>query len=250
MINNTYSGIRGFFYVIWNQFKSIFRIPPQLKLLFNGFSQYGDGGPTVPRALLKSGRCDNIQWIEKTGDGKSGTCESAIRPRDLIWTLDTQLNPEFSDTNTNGGGFIAYAAKNKIDTQQWLNNTNVVIPWDRSPTTTFFVPQCEEAYFAKQCRVEPNSKKCEKTEHWANGYCCIKANLLKEQGLTCGLKTFALPSAANFKITSKNKEESPSFNDIKYRNKKPPTIAPTGSPTFKNIISGASGTTSAFLNSQ
>ena len=92
MIKSRFNGILGsiylFFYNIWDSI----RMPPQLKRLLNMFSSYEHGGPTVPRTLVDSGRCDNIQWIETSGDGEFGTCTSAIRPQDLKWKLNSTLN--------------------------------------------------------------------------------------------------------------------------------------------------------------
>ena len=248
IIKSQFSGWFGsiylFFYNIWNRMT----LPPQIKMIFNSYSQYSDGGPVVPRTLIDSGRCDNIQWIEKTDEGKSGTCTSAIRPQDLTWKLNPQLNSEFYQNSQ----FLNYAKNNNIDTKQWTNNTNVIIPWDRSPETTFFVPQCEQAYFANQCRTALNIDSCANNEHWANGYCCVKANLLKEQGLTCGLATFDLGKKnINTKNFDKNIEKSTTFANINKINQQPLPQNPTGSPLFTNISkSTASGAASTFLGSR
>lgn len=248
MIRNQFSGWFGsiylFFYKIWNSIK----LPAQIKRLLNSYSQYSDGGPVVPRTLIDSGRCDNVQWIETTEEGKSGTCTSAIRPQDLTWKLDPQLNSEFYPNSP----FLNYAKDNKIKTSQWTNNKNVIIPWDRSPETTFFVPQCEQAYFANQCRTALNSDNCENNEHWANGHCCVKANLLKEQGLTCGLASFNLGNKnINTKNFDKNTEKSPVFTNITKINQTAPKLNPTGSPLFVNIGENtASGAASTFLGTR
>ena len=245
IIKNQFSGWFGsiylFFYNIWNGMT----LPPKIKMLLNSYSQYENGGPVLPRTLIDSGRCDNIQWIETTGDGENGTCTSAIRPQDLTWKLNPQLNSEFYPNSA----FLTYAKNNNIPITQWTNNTNVIIPWDRSPETTFFVPQCEEAYFANQCRSVLNSDSCEKNEHWANGYCCIKANLLKEQGLTCGLASFNLGNINNDKKNfDKNTTISPIFENINKINQKSVPLDPTGSPLFVNISkSTASGAATTFL---
>ena len=244
MIKNQFNGFFGsiylFFYRIWNSIT----LPPQIKMLLNAYSQYTDGGPTVPRTLFDSGRCDNIQWIEKTATGEKGTCTSAIRPHDLTWSLSTINNSEFQ-----GPDLKAYMKQTNNDIRKWTNNTEVIIPWDRSPETTFFVPQCEQAYFAEQCRPEDNPSKCEPNEQWANNFCCIKANLLVEQGLTCGLATFNLEDkndkSAKYK---KHTKIEPSYNIITGINQKPSPLYNSGSPTFTSIPpTTASGMKNAFL---
>ena len=241
MIRNQFSGVFGTIYLYFHNIWQSLTVPPQIKLVMNTFSQYKDGGPTVPRTLINSGRCDNIQWIETTADGQMGTCASAIRPKDLTWTLKPSSNPEL-----NGEEFTKYADANKIDKKQWLNNTNVIIPWDRSPETTFFVPQCEQAYFANQCRPANNGT-CAPNEHWAHGYCCVKANLLKEQGLTCGLKSFSKGTLNTQSNIDKDVQKNPEYEDIVKTNKR--TIPENSSldPTFKNIVkSDASSASLAF----
>jgi len=248
IVKNQFSGWFGSIYLfIYNSWNSI-TLPPQIKMLLNSYSQYVNGGPVVPRTLIDSGRCDNIQWIETTGDGENGTCTSAIRPQDLTWKFNPQLNSEFYPNSE----FLNYAKKNNIPITQWTNNTNVIIPWDRSPETTFFVPQCEQAYFANQCRSALNSDSCGTNEHWANGYCCIKANLLKEQGLTCGLASFDLGKINNANTDfNKNTTKSTIYENITKINQKSAQIDPTGSPLFVNISkSTASGAATTFLGSR
>ena len=244
MIKRQFTGFFGsiylYFYKLWNSIS----LPPQINRLLNTFNQYNDGGPTVPRDLVNSGRCDNIKWIENTEDGKMGSCDSAIRPQDLTWKLDPQLNSEFRS-----GNFAEYASKNGLDPKIWTNNTNVIIPWGRSPETTFFVPQCEQAYFANQCRTAVNSTLCKTHEQWSDGYCCAKANLLKEQGLTCGLASFNLGNK-----TYKNYKDvistDPDFEIINKINKKKFTEKDlTGYPKFVDLVQAeASSAASAFLN--
>ena len=248
ILKNQFTGIFGsvylYFYNIWLKITSFFRLPQPIRKLLAMYSQYRDGGPTVPRTTIDSGRCDNIQWIETTADGKQGSCDSAIRPRDLIWKLQPNLyNSEFKAESD----FL----KKHPNTSAYLNNLNIVIPWDKTPETTFFVPQCEQAYFANQCR-SVSEEKCNDNEQYADGYCCVKANLLKEQGLTCGLKSFYLPvdEDANKNKVSKNNTQIPSFNNIQNFNKKKELEKnPTGSPTFVNIVSNKpSAITSSFIN--
>ena len=242
MIKSQFTGVFGSIYLYFYKIWSSITVPPQINRLLNTFNQYNDGGPTVPRTLINSGRCDNIKWIENTGDGKMGSCDSAIRPQDLTWKLDPGLNSEFRS-----GNFQEYASKNGLDPKQWTNNTNVIIPWDRSPETTFFVPQCEQAYFANQCRTEVNSAACKTHEQWSDGYCCAKANLLKEQGLTCGLASFNLGNKTYQKYDNKT---DPDFDNINKLNKKKFTEKDlTGNPNFVNLVqSEPSSSASAFLN--
>jgi hypothetical protein len=235
MLENQFTGFFGsiylFFYKIWQTFTSFMTLPQPLRKLLSAFSQYKDGGPTVPRTTLDSGRCDNIQWIETTKDGQAGSCDSAIRPQDLLWTLNPQLNSEFRE----GSEFLN---KNK-NTSAWTNNLNIIIPWDKSPQTTFFVPQCEQAYFANQCRPELNSSACTTAEQWTDGNCCIKANLLKEQGLTCGLASFDLKSQYDKNSYSKNNKTDPTFNNItKINNKYSTKIVGTGASAKMASVTG------------
>jgi hypothetical protein len=245
MIKSQFTGFFGSIYLYFYKIWSSISVPPQINRLLNTFNQYNDGGPTVPRTVVTSGRCDNIKWIENTGDGKMGTCTSTIRPQDLTWKLDSQLNSEFRS-----GSFQDYAKANGLDSSQWVNNTNVIIPWDRSPETTFFVPQCEQAYFANQCRSEANKTSCKTHEQWADGYCCAKANLLKEQGLTCGLASFTLGSKTN-QTYNDDISTDPEFENINKINKKKFSESNlTGSPNFIDLVRAeASSAASAFLYS-
>lgn len=219
MIKSRFNGFIGSIYLfLYNIWDSI-RMPPQLKRLLNMFSSYEHGGPTVPRTLIDSGRCDNIKWIETSDDGEFGTCTSAIRPQDLTWKLNPTLNSEFKQDSE----FMSHASEiNDYDPKktakwlgQWTNNTEIIIPWDRSPETSFFVPQCEQSYFANQCRKELNSERCVENEHWtASGFCCAKTNLLVEQGLTCGLASF---DKGDYILNQNNKNQkatSPSYANI------------------------------------
>ena len=234
ILENQFTGFFGgiflFFYKIWLKIIGFFGLPQPIKKILNSFNQYKNGGPTIPRTTVDSGRCDNIQWIETSGDGQEGSCDSTIRPKDLIWNLNPQFNTEFRT----GSEFLE---KHSDKAKASLKNLNVVIPWDRSPETTFFVPQCEQAYFANQCRPETKSSSCDSTEQWADGYCCVKANLLKEQGLTCGLTSFNLDQAYDKKNYSKTNKTNPEFNNIVNANQATaPPQNPTGSPTFTNLI--------------
>ena len=247
ILENQFTGFFGsiilFFYKIWQKIMGLFNLPQPVKKLLNTFNQYNDGGPTVPRTTIDSGRCDNIQWIETTDDGQQGSCDSAIHPRDLIWKLNPQLNPEFR----NGSEFL----KENPNTTAWTNNLNVIIPWDRSPETTFFVPQCEQAYFANQCRPATKSSSCESTEQWANGHCCIKANLLKEQGLTCGLATFDLDATYDKNKYSKNKKTEPELEHITKANQaSSPQHNPTGNPTFTYLVGSSASAKMASVTSR
>ena len=244
MIKSKFTGFFGSIYLYFYKIWSSITVPPHINRLLNTFNQYSDGGPTVPRTVVNSGRCDNIKWIENTEDGKMGSCDSAIRPQDLTWKLDPQLNSEFRT-----GNFQEYAKANDLDPKHWTNNTNVIIPWDRSPETTFFVPQCEQAYFANQCRSEVNSTACKTHEQWADGYCCAKANLLKEQGLTCGLASFNLGNKTYQKYNDEIATD-PDFEIINKINKKKFTEKElTGDPKFVDLVrSEASSAASAFLN--
>ena len=244
MIKNRFSSFFGsiylYFYSIWESLT----LPSQVKMVMNTFSQYKDGGPTEPRSLIESGRCDNIKWIETTGDGQMGTCTSAIRPKDLTWKLKTSANPEFME----GSAFSTYLKDNNITPTQWLNNTDVIIQWDRSPETTFFVPQCEQSYFAKQCRTEINSGACAPNEQWSNGYCCVKTNLLKEQGLTCGLVSFNKGSVAKRQDLPNDTKTNPEFSYIDKKNKNKIPEKTGLQPTFYDIVStSASSQAAAFI---
>jgi hypothetical protein len=55
----------------------------------------------------------------------------------------------------------------------------VKIPWDVNPEATFYLPQCEKAYYPKTCTTSG---------------ICVKADMFEDLGLSCRPKDDKLPT--------------------------------------------------------
>jgi hypothetical protein len=146
-------------------FRAMFRlIAPgyRVRLFIRMFLPFRGKQPTVPRYRLRSGRCDNVRWLQEDRDGQRGYCYSAIRPKDIEWELDETRLTEF------------YTLP-RSQRERMLKKMKVYIPYTtdhitRSSKNSFFVPQCEKA------RYEDGTP----------------AHLLSDSGTTCLLNTKSL----------------------------------------------------------
>jgi len=118
------------------------------------------------RIQIGSGRCDNVKWLETTAEGQKGLCDAAKHPIDLTWNLDSSKTPEYFD--------LPQSRKSQLDSY-----TTVKIPWDINPEASFYVPQCDKAYYPKTCN--------------SSGI-CVKADMFEDLGLSCRIKDDKLPT--------------------------------------------------------
>jgi hypothetical protein len=153
------------FKVIRDFIQTIFTPSHQIRLMTRMFKFGGASVDTKPRDRLKVGRCDNIRWADKEGEGRPGHCETTSRPEDIHWELDIMQFPEYFD--------LPVSIKNEFS-----NKLNVIIPYSLKPEASFYVPMCEKAVYADTCdRNDPhNLSKCQ------------KAHLFEDNGLSCKLR--------------------------------------------------------------
>jgi hypothetical protein len=118
------------------------------------------------RTKIESGRCDNMKWVETTAEGAKGQCDNTVHPIDLTWKLDNTKTPEYFD--------LPQVRKAQLD-----KYSTVKIPWDVNPEASFYVPQCEKAYYPQTCK--------------SNGI-CEKADMFEDLGLSCRPKDDKLPT--------------------------------------------------------
>lgn len=110
------------------------------KIFINSFG--GDKKPkTTPRPLMKSGRCDNISFVEDSPQGVYGHCESTKIPDDIIFDIDQSQIPEF----------ISLPANLKKVLEPRLH---IKIPYTKKPEESFYVPQCDKATYSDGTAVD------------------------------------------------------------------------------------------------
>ena len=157
--------IKKFFQYIAKYFEKLLHPFYKLRQISNIAS--GGGHDTAfERIKIESGRCDNMKWVETTEEGKKGYCDNAVHPIDLTWKLDNTRTPEYFD--------LPATRKSELD-----KYSTVKIPWDVNPEASFYVPQCEKAYYPQTCK--------------SNGI-CEKADMFEDLGLTCKPKDDKLPT--------------------------------------------------------
>ena len=96
-----------------------------------------------------------MKWVETTAEGAKGHCDNSVHPIDLTWKLDNTKTPEYFD--------LPQVRKAQLD-----KYSTVKIPWDVNPEASFYVPQCEKAYYPQTCK--------------SNGI-CEKADMFEDLGL-------------------------------------------------------------------
>lgn len=172
----------GFRYkdTLWDRIASWFVIPSSFKRMVRKFKPSNDGLGT-PRDVLDSGRCDGAVWTDMPND--PGHCRNYTVPEDIPWKISGFENSEYN--------------KMPAEIKRRYQDKTVIIPWDVNPAASFYVPQCEKAYFQDMCRVVSDSSKCTSKETASTGTgvngkrtttCCAKANLLVDNGTSCSLK--------------------------------------------------------------
>lgn len=145
----------------------------RMRMFFNMFSPTGPRYNAIPRPQMKSGRCDNMRWIQIDNDidknvvldmdGKAGKCYSAIRPKNIVWELDTSKMSELYELPT----------KRQEDIKR---NMTVTIPYTSDDSikdgNTFFYPRCDAAYYGN----DPKNK----------------ADMFEDLGTSCKIKVHPL----------------------------------------------------------
>jgi hypothetical protein len=148
----------------------------RMRTFLNMFSPNGPRYNAIPRTQMKSGRCDNLRWIQVNNDmdksvvlnmdGQAGKCYSAVLPKDIVWELDP-----------NRMGELYELPKTRQD--QLKNKMTVTIPYTSDDSikdgNTFFYPRCNDAYFGN----DPNDK----------------ANMFEDLGTSCKITSFPLAKA-------------------------------------------------------
>jgi hypothetical protein len=157
------------FAVIINFFTPGYR----MRMFFNMFSPTGPRYNAIPRPQMKSGRCDNLRWIQIDNDldknvvldmdGKAGKCYSSIRPKNIVWELDASKMGELYELPT----------KRQEDIKR---NMTVTIPYTSDDSikdgNTFFYPRCDAAYYGN----DPENK----------------ADMFEDLGTSCKIKVHPL----------------------------------------------------------
>jgi hypothetical protein len=139
----------------------------QLRSFFSSLRFGKKDLPFIERRKLRSGRCDNIKWMETGGEGQDGLCIRTYKPKPIRWVLDTDRMPELEKM----------PEQIVMDLKSGGDHLTVYIPWEQQGT--FYVPQCDKAYYLK---IDDNGKERKVSA----------SRLLVENGLTC--KRAELPS--------------------------------------------------------
>lgn len=143
------------------------------RMFFNMFSPTGPRYNAIPRPQMKSGRCDNLRWIQIDNDldkqavldmdGKPGKCYSSVRPKNIVWELDVSRMSELYEL----------PAKRQDDLKR---NMTVTIPYTSDDSikdgNTFFYPRCDAAYYGN----DPKNK----------------ADMFEDLGTSCKMKVHPL----------------------------------------------------------
>jgi hypothetical protein len=120
--------------------------------------------PTIARPPYGAGRCDNIEWRDMGGEGNPGLCVRSYATPTTVWTLDPDTMPELNELP----GPMSETIRGKDNSKMQIH-----IPWKTQ--STFYVPQCKDAYFLEK---DTNGNLIQQSA----------AHLLEEQGLSCKLR--------------------------------------------------------------
>lgn len=145
----------------------------RMRTFLNMFSPNGPRYNAIPRTQMKSGRCDNLRWIQVNNDmdksvvlnmdGQAGKCYSAVLPKDIVWELDPNRMGELYELP-------------KARQDQLKSKMTVTIPYTSDDSikdgNTFFYPRCNDAYFGNN----PNDK----------------ANMFEDLGTSCKITSYPL----------------------------------------------------------
>lgn len=129
----------------------------ETKMFINSYNPGGKTPKTTPRPLMKSGRCDNISFVEDSQEGTYGNCESTKIPDDIIFDIDQSQIPEY----------ISLPKNLKKTLEPGLH---IRIPYSKTPEETFYVPQCDKATYSDGSPVD----------------------LYDEAGMSCKLSSFSI----------------------------------------------------------
>jgi hypothetical protein len=163
----------GIFTRIWRFIASFFTPGYNILMMFRKLNP-SNKQVGIPRSTISSGRCDGVAWVEDPSDeGKRGTCTNPNVPKDIVWNIKKSKNSEYAS--------LPSSMKKRYD------DSTIVIPWHTTQEASFYVPDCEKAYFKEQCRIVQNST-CTDAETRVGTSCCKKADVLVENGTTCALK--------------------------------------------------------------
>lgn len=113
-----------------------------------------------------AGRCDNAKWRQQDDPSEpygGGLCTRTTDPKPFEWQIDTSKNPDFDRLPT------------EIQSELTGGKTKVYIPYAKQ--ATFYVPQCNEAYY----KVVKDGKEIERK------FADDGTPLLIDNGLTCSL---------------------------------------------------------------
>lgn len=166
---NTIDSIRNKLRVITDFFTPGYRTKAFLAM----FSATGPRYNAIPRPQMRSGRCDNLRWIQIDNDldkkavldmdGQVGKCYSAIRPKSIVWELDASKMSELYELPAERQDAIK-------------RNMKVTIPYTSDDSikdgNTFFYPRCDAAYYGDN----PNNK----------------ADMFEDLGTSCKIKSHLL----------------------------------------------------------
>jgi hypothetical protein len=158
--------IKAFFNAIGKFFEKLLHPLYKVKKLLFSLTGGAHDAALIERIKIESGRCDNMSWVETTAEGSKGQCDNSVHPIDLTWKLDNTKTPEYFD--------LPNARKAELD-----KYSTVKIPWDINPEASFYVPQCEKAYYPQTC---------------TSSGICEKADMFEDLGLSCKIKDDKLPT--------------------------------------------------------
>jgi len=149
----------------------------QINQFMSALNPLGSTGATVPRNLIP-GRCDMTKWIPNASD--KSKCDATQRPKDIIWSLDlSKMGSDYSN--------LPDKIKNNNSKYR-----NILIPYDKSPEASFYVPQCDKAVYYDTCTDVNDLSTCQ------------PAPLFDDLGLSCALKKQKSQSYTNTSICNSN----------------------------------------------
>jgi len=95
---------------------------------------------TIPRSVMKGGRCDNVQWLE-TGE----KCVRTTNPEPIKWQMQPEKIAELSKLHPD---MIMYYLKMKgLELKNIQDAMNVLIPWELDEKDESFKPKCTSATY-------------------------------------------------------------------------------------------------------
>lgn len=135
-----------------------------IRRLFNPFGKVD----TIPRTQ-NAGRCDNAEWREYIDPSEpygGGFCKKTYHPKPYVWNIDQNKLPDYDKLPDKMKRTITKDGK----------AMQVFIPY--ALQSTFYVPQCNDAYYIDQ---DAQGNEIEKK------FSDEGMPLLQDKGLTCSL---------------------------------------------------------------